>query len=237
MGFSILNFAKRYLIFVLAAAVIAAGSGAFILLIRPRIALRAEAREKLAQAREVYNGAYARVGVIGEFSKELQSVPDSSIALLRALFVWPPPMAAIASALNTRATASRFLLTAVEISEESARGGKQGPLRTVSVNVRMNGGGYRELKEVIGRITRATPLLDLDSFTFDSRSLALTLNLKAYRAAELSDKPSAIDARFFEDPRFKSLGAPPATPAPGRTSRANPFAPFEEAGQEPSLAE
>ena len=153
-------------------------------------------------------------------------MPEESIHLLRALFLWPPPLAAVVSALDQRASASRFLLNSIEISEDRTGKDSSGPLSPISIHARLSGGGYRELKEVLTRITRAVPILDLSSFVFDPRSSALTLNLRGYRVSNLSREPAAIDPRFFSDPQFRALGSAPVLPSLGPIGRENPFAPF-----------
>lgn len=211
---------KNYLLAILALAEIVVG---IFLVIRPAIRQFREtinARQALLSQERVLNDKLEELNTL---QSRVQTIAAADLAKLRGLFVDPPAIAYIGAALNKYATASKLFLASFSVSQAPGAQKSTSPLAEIQLQAQLKGGGYREIKEFLRFLTLSVPIMEVSSFTFESRSASANVNLKVYTVARTAR--GRFDPEIFEDRRFKALLQPVQLPPVEPTGKVNPFSP------------
>ena len=148
-----------------------------LFLVRPALERFDNARREARTSEAEYQAISERLARARAHASEAGQLTPEDQTKLRGLFVESPETATLLTLLHEHSTASRFLLTSLEVNGQPTRNaspGPAGPLEEVHVQAQVKGGGYRELKELFKLLTISTPLTEISSFTFDQKS-ALSL--------------------------------------------------------------
>lgn len=228
------KFFQQYLSIFLIFLIAIVGTLGFTFILRPALGAYQIASSQRGDFEQAVQKANARDKELQDLKTQLQRLSASELEKLNYFFVSPPELVYLLSAIKSRAQSARFLLTSMEISAVSSEKDTKGPLQNVAVQAQLKGGGYSELKEFLRLMSRATPLMDISSFTYDPSSTSLSLNLKAYRIKDnLESKANIlVDTSFFADPRFSALSEPVVLPDIAPVGKDDPFTALTPESQE-----
>lgn len=229
---------RRYYHVTLILLIILVGSVGFIFLMRPALEDFRLARNQEKGMSDRLESVEMRLKQVHQLEGQVKSGAPSDIEKLKSMFISTPELAYVGTILQTHSQAAHFLMTAlnvgtndrtpvpdvgVQISDTTSPEELAKATTTVAIAAQFKGGGYPELKELLGRITRAVPILELSSFTFDAKNTAVAVNLTASVIQQDLRHPMEFDAGFFSSPQFKALGGPLTLPNPDPVGKENPF--------------
>lgn len=229
------KFFQQHAIVALILLIIIVGTLGFMAVLRPAVDAFRLARAEAGRVEKEYVAVSRRLEQASAFVDQLNAASPAELKKLRGMFLMNPEPAYILNLISERAQLNRFLLTTLEVGGES-EGAQQktGPLQEIGIQAQLKGGGYTELKELLKSLTRAVPLIELVSFTFEPRSSTVALNMKAKRVKTQETAPVPVDTKFFSDARFKALRDLSTLPTPGSIGKKNPFAESEAPPTPPS---